>query len=166
MKTTLFVYHNGPPIPGHGSEVSYSGDTTFWSLKPRVAELADIYMWKIQCEKDRVSIFFFWQGSFQVAVTPIWPDFQTWRSVRLCWWVQLPCVSLLVTASYLRGTLLLSPLEKSLLCRHLPSFLDFGAFLGWRTWGRRRVNCTHTVQGRLNVIARKSPGKLLNLRKT
>lgn len=80
--------------------------------------------------------------------------------------VQLPCVSPLVTASYLRGTLLLSPLEKRLLCRHPPSFLDFGAFLSWRTWGRRGVNCTHTVHGRLTVIVGKSPGKLFNLRKT
>lgn len=46
--------------------------------------------------RGRVSLFFLWQGSVQVGVTPIWPDFQTWRLVRLRWWVQLPCVSPLV----------------------------------------------------------------------
>lgn len=113
-----------------------------------------------------VSIFFAWEGSIQVDVTPSMSDFQTQRSVKLCWWVQLSCVSPLVVANYLHGTLLLSPQEKSLLCRHLPSFLGFGAFLSWRTWGRRWLNHTHIVKGSLTIIARESPGKLLNLRKT
>lgn len=113
-----------------------------------------------------VSIFFSWDGSVQVVAILSWPDCQTWKCVRLCWWVQLPRVSPLVIANYLRGTLLLSPQEKSVLCRHLPSFLGFGAFLSWRTWGRRWVNHTHAVGGRLIIIARQSLGKLLNLRKT
>lgn len=75
------------------------------------------------------------------------------------------CASLLFPGNYLRGTLLLGPQEQSLLGRHLPSFLGFGALLRWRTRGRRCIGYAHIIHGRWIVIARKSPGKLLDLRR-
>jgi hypothetical protein len=133
--------------------------TTFWPLKPKIVKLINFHIWKTLCEMKGASENFSLSGTRclggVISVSLIFrPQSQYVGSHNFLMWL---------TAHYLRGTLLLSPQKKSLLCRQLPSCLGFGAFLSWRTWGRRWISHVHTIQGRLTVVARKSSGKLLDL---
>ena len=99
-----------------------------------MAELTEVHMWKIQCEgKGESEHLLFMRGKRSGGCYSYLARFSDLEVGKV---VLVGTAALCVSsggANYLRGTLLLSPLEKSLLCRHLPSFLDFGAFLSWRT---------------------------------
>lgn len=118
----------GPPIHGHGVRKVTQSDATFWSLKPKWLGLQTSSCEKFNVRKERRGHFLLMRGSFKVAVTCQILDLEVSKLLV----VQLPCLSP-GHGKLLPEALAPEPTGEAPSLQTPPSFLDFGAFLSWRT---------------------------------